>query len=44
MNEPLWADLHAIVSQWVLDHPDLTTDELVDDLHDYVLEVFGPPF
>jgi len=44
LNEPLRADLHAIVSQWVFDHPDRTTYELVDDLHNYVLEVFGPPF
>ena len=33
-----------LVNQWVLDHPDLTTEELVDDLHDYVIETYGPPF
>jgi hypothetical protein len=41
--EGLWKDLHSIVSAWVLDHPDLLPDELVDDLHDYVLEAYGPP-
>ena len=44
MDSKLWYDLHHIVSSWAVEHPDLTVDELVDDLHDYVIVEFGPPF
>lgn len=40
----LWEDLFDLVSEWVLDHPELYLDELVDDLFDYVVDNYGPPF
>lgn len=40
----LWEELFDIVTEWVLDHPDLYLDELVDDLHDYIIETYAPPF
>ena len=36
--------LFDLVSEWLLDHPDLFIDELVDDLFDYVIETYAPPF
>lgn len=44
MEKELWFDLLDIVSDWSLSHPDLHIEELVDDIHDYVLEQYGPPF
>lgn len=44
MDDKLWNNLYLIVLDWVFEHPDLTIDELVDDLHDYVLDNYGPPF
>lgn len=44
MDYGLWNSIHRIASDWVIDHPDLTVEELVDDIHDYVLEQYGPPF
>ena len=44
MDHDMWEDLFDIVSNWVLEHPELSVEELVDDLHDYVVEQFGPPF
>ena len=40
----LWEDLFDLVSEWLLDHPDLFIDELVDDLSDYIVDTYGPPF
>jgi hypothetical protein len=44
MGYALWYSLHRIVSDWVDEHPDLIVEELVDDLHDYIVEQYGPPF
>ena len=44
LNSELWYELHRIVDYWVVDHPKLQMDDLVDDLHDFVLQYYGPPF
>jgi hypothetical protein len=44
MNHGLWEDLFDIVSEWILEHPKLSVEELVDDIYDYVREEYGPPF
>lgn len=44
MIEKLWRELHGIVQDWVVFHPALDPDELVDDLYDYIVETYGPPF
>lgn len=44
MERGLWVDLDVIVNEWLLDHPDLTPADLVEDIYDYVMENFGPPF
>jgi len=40
----LWEDIFDLVSEWVLDHPKLYLDELVDDLYEYIIDNYGPPF
>lgn len=42
MNEDLHASLEDIVYAWSL--TGLGVDRLVDEIHDYVLETYGPPF
>lgn len=44
INSQLWYDLHRIVDSWIVDRPKLELDGLVDELHDFVLESYGPPF
>lgn len=44
LDSKLWYDILGIVSEWATDHPDLFLDYLVDDIHDYILEEYGPPF
>ena len=41
-DKKLWADLEDIVYAWSLKGS--TCDRLVDELYDYVLETYGPPF
>lgn len=40
----LWDDLFDIISEWLLEHPECYIDEVVDDLHDYIIDNYGPPF
>jgi hypothetical protein len=44
METKLWEDLYDIVSSWVLDHPQLFLDDLTDDIFDYIIEMYAPPF
>lgn len=42
MNQPLHDAIEDIVYAWSM--AGQTADRLIDDLHDYVLEAYGPPF
>ena len=42
MNEELHTALEDIVYAWSI--KGLSVDRLVDELHDYVIDTYGPPF
>lgn len=40
----LWEDIYDIVSEWVTEHPHLLLEDLTDDIVDYIIEMYAPPF
>ena len=44
METKLFCDIYDIVSTWVTDHPHLLLEDLTDDLVDYIIEQYAPPF
>jgi hypothetical protein len=40
----LWTDIFDIINNWLLEHPELDVEELTDDIFDYVMEQYAPPF
>jgi hypothetical protein len=40
----LWTDIFDMIQEWVLDHPELDVEDLTDDIFDYIMERYQPPF
>jgi len=40
----LWENIYDILSEWITDHPHLFIEDVTDDIFDYVIDNYGPPF
>ena len=44
MDSKLWNELMEIVVNWDNEEEEPVYDDLVDELHDFIIETFSPPF
>jgi hypothetical protein len=44
MDSELWNQLMEIVVNWGNEEEEPLYDNLVDELHDFIVENYGPPF
>ena len=44
MDSKLWNELMEIVVNWDNEEVETLYDNLVDELHDFIVENYGPPF
>jgi hypothetical protein len=44
MDSELWNQLMEIVVNWDNEEEEPVYDNLVDELHDFIVENYGPPF
>lgn len=42
-SNPLWGDLWQMVDSWI-DDEEGEIDDIVDELFDYIMDKYGPPF